>query len=168
MATTTGTASSPAEKAAATRKKNAVKRSTTAKKAAATRRETTAAKQAAQARQDIKSPVLRAGKMAEKAVLVPVGAALIAREEVASTFDDLRTSYSTRRKAEQKLNRFERRGTSAVKKMERELRSMVKSIETRTEPVTKNVELVTARVENVVVSGRSAAAKVQERITALA
>ena len=168
MATTTSTASSPAQKAAATRKKAAVKRSTTAKKAAATRRETTAAKQAAQAKQDIKSPVVRAGRMAEKAVLVPVGAALVAREGVASTIDELRTSYSTRRKTEQKLNHFERRGTSAVKRVERELRSVIKGIETRTEPVAKNVELVTARVENVVVSGRNAAAKVQERITALA
>jgi len=168
MATTTSTATTPAEKAAATRKKNAVKRSTSAKKAAATRRETTAAKQAAQAKQDIKSPVARAGKMAEKAVLVPVGAALIAREDVASTLDELRASYSTRRKTEQKLHRFERRGTTAVKNVERELRSMMKGIETRTEPVAKNVELVTARVENVVASGRNAAAKVQERITALA
>jgi hypothetical protein len=169
MATTATPASTPAEKAAATRKKNAVKRSTTAKKAAATRRQTTAAKQAAEAKQDIiKNPVKRAGAMAEKAVLVPVGAALVAREGVASTIEELRASYSTRKKTESELRRFERRGTTAVKRVEREMRSMMKGIESRTEPVTKNVELVTARVENAVASGRNAAAKVQERITARA
>jgi len=168
MATTATPASTPAQKAAATRKKNAVKRSTTAKKAAATRRENSAAEQTGRVKQEIRTPIKRAGEMAPKVVLVPVGAALIAREELASTISDLRANYSTRRKTENELHRFERRGTSAVKKIEREMRSMVKGIETRTEPVSKPVELVAARVENAVVSGRSAAAKVQERIASLA
>lgn len=164
--TTAAKRSATAQKAATTRKTQATKRSTTAKKAAATRRQTTAAKQAAQAKQETKTSARRAGVMAEKAVLVPVGAALIARDGVMSTIDDLRTSYSTRNKAEQELRRFERRGTSAVKGIERDVKSMIKDIERNR--VTKNVELVTARVENAVASGRNAAAKVTERITALA
>lgn len=168
MATTASPASSPAEKAAATRKKNAVKRSTTAKKAAATRRQNAADEQAEQVKQEIRTPIRRAGEIAPKVVLVPVGAALIAREGVVTTIGDLRANYSTRRKTELELRRFERRGTSAVKKIERDVRSMFKGLETRSEPVTKPVELVAARVENAVASGRSAAAKVQERIIALA
>jgi hypothetical protein len=193
MATTTAnstSASTAAKKAAATRKRNATKRSTTATKAAATRRQTTAAKQAAETKQEAKTSIKRAGVMAEKAVLVPVGAALIARDEVKSTIDELRKSYSTRNKTENELRRFERRGTSAIKgierdvkksrakierelrqrriRVERDLKSMIKDIDKRTAPVTKNVELVGARVENVVASGRNAAAKVSERITALA
>jgi len=164
MATTATPASTPAQKAAATRKKNAVKRSTTAKKAAATRRENSAAEQTGRVKQEIRTPIKRAGEMAPKVVLVPVGAALVARDELAN----LRSHYSTRRKTENELHRFERRGSSAVKKLERDLRSAFKGIETRTEPVTKPVELVAARVENVVVSGRSTAAKLQERIASLA
>jgi len=206
MATTTTTSNTPAQKAAATRKTNAAKRSTTAqkaattrktkatkrsttaKKAAATRRQTTAAKQAAEVKQETKTNVRRVGGMAEKAVLVPMGAALVARDGVMSTIGDLRASYSTRNKAEQELRRFERRGSSVVKgierdvkkgrtrierelrqrrtRVERDVKSVIKDIEANA--VTKNVELVSARVENAVASGRNAAAKVQERITALA
>lgn len=157
-------ASTAAQKAATTRKTNATKRSTTAKKAAATRRRNAAADQAAETRRELKVPVARAGSIAEKAVLVPVGAALVARDTVMDTIGDLRATYSTRTKTKQELRRFERRGSTAAKRVERDLRSMVKGIE----PVTKNVEFVAARFENVVAGGRNAAAKVQERITAIA
>ena len=110
------------------------------------------------------------------------------RDAVMETVEDLRTKYSTRTKAEQQLRRFERRGSSAVKgierdakktrtRVERELRQRRARIESeikkvRTAPVVKNAELVTARVENVVQSGRTAATKasttVQERIASLA
>jgi len=116
-------------------------------------------------------------------VLVPVGAALIARDRVRTSVEELRATYSTRKKTENELRRFERRGTSALKTVERELRdrrtrlekefrAVIKDIETRTEPVVKNVELVGARVENAVQGGRTAATKasatVQERLAALA
>ena len=114
----------------------------------------------------------------------------IARDEVRSTIDELRTSYGTRSKAKQKLSRFERRGSSALKgieravkkrttrvekefkKVEKELKGVVKDIEIRSEPVMKNVELVGARIENVYARGRGVATKasttVQERIAAVA
>jgi hypothetical protein len=187
MATTTS--NTAARKAAQTRKTQAVKRSTSAKKAAATRRQSSAAKQAAQTRREFKTPVVRAGEIVERTVLVPVGAALIARDGALATIDELRSRYSTRRKAENELRRFERRGVRAVKRLEREvknsrtrferelkrrsaqverkLRSTARDIESGSEPVTRNVEYVTARVENVAQDGRDAAAKVSERIAAL-
>jgi len=167
-----------AAKAAATRKKNATKRSTTATKAAGTRAanrgaaarsttarkakataarsRTSAAKTAADAKNEIKTPLTRATDMAEKVVLVPVGAALVARDEAVAAFDDLRSSYGSRTKAKQELRRFERRGSSAVRGV--------------TEPVKKNVELVGARIEHAYEAGLTAATKastsVQERIAA--
>jgi hypothetical protein len=211
-------ASSAAQKAATTRKTNATKRSTAAKKAAetraakrgttaratATRRaksdvkataaraETTAARKAAQAKAETKSTVGKAAEYAEKAVFVPVGATLVARDVLLETVDELRAKYNTRTKAESQLRRFERRGSTAVKgierdakktrtrlerelrerraKMERELRKVRSDISSA--PVVKNAELVTARVENVVQTGRTAATKasttVQERIASLA
>ena len=203
-----------AVKAAATRKTNATKRSTAAKKAAGTRaanrgaaaRSTTArkakataargrtnaAKTAADANNEIQSPLSRATDIAEKVVLVPVGAALIARDEVVATFADLRSSYGTRAKARQELRRFERRGSSAVKgierdakktrtrverelrqrrsRLEKELRRVDQELKGVTEPVKKNVELAGARIENAYTTGRTAATKAstsaQERIAA--
>jgi hypothetical protein len=203
-----------AVKAAATRKKNATKRSTAAKKAAATRaanrgaaaRSTTArkakataargrtnaAKTANEAKHEIQTPLHRAADIAEKVVLVPVGAALVARDEVVATFEDLRSSYATTTKAKQELRRFERRGSSAVKdierdakktrtrverelrqrrsRLEKELRRVDRELRGVTEPVKKNVELAGARIENAYTTGRSAATKattsVQERIAA--
>jgi hypothetical protein len=183
-----------AEKAATTRKVDATKRSTAAKKGAETRasnrgaaarttaqRKTTAtakragataAKETAQAKGFVKTRAERAAEMAEKSVLVPVGAALVTRDRVAAAIDELRSTYSTRKKTENELKRFERRGTSALKSIEKDVRSMIKDIETRTGPVVKNVELVGARVENVVQGGRTAATKasttVQERLASLA
>jgi hypothetical protein len=222
MAETTSQSKTPSQttretaavKAATTRKTNATKRSTTAKKAAGTRAanrgaaarattarkakasaargRTTAAKTAADAKNEIKTPLSRATDMAERVVMVPVGAALIAREEVVATLEDLRSSYGSRAKAKQELNRFERRGSSAVKgierdakktrtRVERELRQRRNRLEKElkrvdaelkgvTEPVKKNVELAGARIENAFVTGRTAATKastsVQERIAA--
>ncbi|MCA1656654.1 MAG: hypothetical protein LC713_02920 [Actinobacteria bacterium] len=216
----TAAAKASAQKAATTRKKNATKRSTTAKKAAATRAanrgsaarttaarktrttarttaaraETQAAKAAAEARHETKSGVRYATDIAEKAVLVPVGATLIARDAISATIDGIRKTYNTRTKASNELRRFERRGSSAFKGIERdakkartrverelregrasvekELRARTEGIKTRTEPVVKNAEFVTARVENVVQGGRTAATqastKVSERIAGLA
>ena len=180
--------SATARKAAATRKANATKRSTTAKKAAQTR----AAKRgsATRSRNAVKSPVARVGGLAEKAVLVPVGVTLVTRERLLAAIDETRATYSTRKKAENEIGRYERRAASALRSIERdvsrtrdrvgselrsgrtrvekEVRALIEDIETRTSPVVNNVGVVGARVENVVQSGRSAAtrasATVQERL----
>jgi hypothetical protein len=190
MAETTATPKpdtlTPAEKAAATRKRDAAKRSATAKKAAqtraanvreankpkptASRTRTAAAKDAAETTEALKSPVMRAGEIAEKAVLVQVGAALIARERVTDAVDKVRSTYSTRKKTETQLRRFERRGTTALKSIERDAKKTRDRIEKDIRSFAKDatsLDLVTARVENAVQSGKTAATKATDRIVSL-
>jgi hypothetical protein len=190
--------------ATTTRKANATKRSTAAKKAAATRatnqaatarKRSAAAKKAAETRAELaKTPVDRAVEYAEKAVLVPVGAALIARETVVSTVEGIRSNYSTQAKAEAQLRRFERRGTTARNRVEREVKKtrtrverelrqrrtraqrLLKQNRTRVEREVKsrqkNLDLAGARFENVVQTGLTNAtqlsAEVQKRLAAIA
>ncbi|MDP8967746.1 MAG: hypothetical protein M3N04_04030, partial [Actinomycetota bacterium] len=73
----------------------------------------------AEAKQEVQRPVAR---VAETAVLVPVGAALVARDGISSALDDIRSRYGTRASAERELRRFERRGSSALKRVERDAR----------------------------------------------
>ena len=53
------------------------------------------------------------GDYAERAVLIPVGAALIARDRVVSTVSETISSYSSSTKAQAQLKKFERRGATA-------------------------------------------------------
>jgi len=69
------------------------------------------------------------GDYAERAVLIPVGAALIARDKVLSGVNDTITSYSSTSKAQAQLRKFERRGTTARKRLEREVRKARTSVE---------------------------------------
>jgi hypothetical protein len=62
------------------------------------------------------------GDYAERAVLIPVGAALIARDRVVSSVSDTISSYSSPSKAQAQLRRFERRGVTARNRLEREIR----------------------------------------------
>jgi hypothetical protein len=130
MATQTRTARQAAgEKAAPTRKRNAAKRSATGTKASA-RQTTNAARGTARAarstaqqsartagrRADEASSRLRAlTRQAERAVLIPVGAALEARDAVIGTV----RIYSDRRTAKRRLDRFERRGERAIRRNRR-------------------------------------------------
>ena len=57
-----------------------------------------------------------------RAVLIPVGAALIARDRVFSTVNDAISSYGSTTKAQAQLRRFERRGNTARNRLEREVR----------------------------------------------
>jgi hypothetical protein len=187
---------------------NATKRSTTAKKAAATRsrnqaaaarKRSTATKKAAETRRELaKTPVVRVTEYAERAVLIPVGAALVARDNVVSTVEQLRTSLTSREQAEKELaaqrkrigtdlKRFERRGRSernrverrvktARTRVERELRQRRTRVEREIRSTRKDVgaqaDLLTARVENFVQSritgGTKATTKVQERVADVA
>lgn len=62
------------------------------------------------------------GDYAERAVLIPVGAALTARDRVVSTVNGAISVYSTPSKAQAQLRRFERRGATARNRLEREVR----------------------------------------------
>jgi hypothetical protein len=68
------------------------------------------------------NPVERAQVLAERAVLVPIGATLLVRDSVVSTVKDLASSYSTRAGIERELERYERRGSSARTRLERRVR----------------------------------------------
>src|ERR1019366_3099069 len=62
------------------------------------------------------------GDYAERAVLIPVGAALIARDRVVSTVSDTLSIYSSTTKAQAQLRRFERRGATARNRLDRQVR----------------------------------------------
>jgi hypothetical protein len=69
-----------------------------------------------------KTPVEQAQQIAERAVLVPVGASLVARDNLVSTVKGLSTKYRTRTGLERELRRFERRGATARNRFERQVR----------------------------------------------
>jgi|ERR1700677_2607266 hypothetical protein len=118
------------------------------------------------------------GDYAERAVLIPVGAALIARERVVSTVSDTLSIYSSPTKTQAQLRKFERRGLTARNRLEREVRkarvrverelrlrrrkieSTVSDLEERRDTLAKNGGDIANRVPEL-------ANKVQERILSL-
>jgi hypothetical protein len=111
MATTSNTTPGAARKSPAQRK------ATTTRKTAAKSRtaSTTTSTQP-------KTPVEQAQELAERAVLVPVGASLLARDNLVSTVKGLATRYRTRASFERELKRYERRGVTARNRFERQVR----------------------------------------------
>ena len=121
---------------------------------------------------------LTLGDYAERAVLIPVGAALIARDRVVSTVSDTISSYSSTTRAQAQLRRFERRGVTARNRLEREVRkarvrverelrqrrreieSTVSELEERRDAITKNSGDLATRVPDL-------ANRVQDRILSL-
>lgn len=73
-------------------------------------------------RESTQSGIGAVGSYAERAVLIPVGAALIARERLLGGVNDVISSYSTAKKTQAQLHRFERRGLSARDRVEHEAR----------------------------------------------
>jgi hypothetical protein len=69
-----------------------------------------------------KTVVDQAQEIAERAVLVPVGASLLVRDNLVSTVKGLATRYSTRAGFEKELKRYERRGVTARNRFERQVR----------------------------------------------
>jgi hypothetical protein len=110
------------------------------------------------------------GDYTERAVLIPVGAALIARDRVVSTVSDTISSYGSTAKAQAQLRRFERRGTTARNRLEREVRKArvrverelrqrrrdleqtVNTLEERRDAVAKNVTELPNRVQERILS----------------
>ncbi len=58
----------------------------------------------------------------ERAVLVPLGAGLLARDNLVSTAKGVATKYRTRGSLEREFKRYERRGASARNRFERQVR----------------------------------------------
>jgi hypothetical protein len=125
------------------------------------------------------------GDYAERAVLIPVGAALIARDRVVESVTDTFSSYSSTTKAQAQLRRFERRGVTARKRLEREVRkarvrverelrqrrrvieSTVSDLEDRRDAFTKNGSELANKVPEFANRVPEFANKVQERILSL-
>jgi hypothetical protein len=66
--------------------------------------------------------VQQAQQIAERAVLVPVGASLLVQENIVSTVKGFATKYRTRTSVERELKRYERRGVTARNRFERQVR----------------------------------------------
>ncbi|MBV9416959.1 MAG: hypothetical protein JO363_18390 [Solirubrobacterales bacterium] len=60
--------------------------------------------------------------LAERAVLVPVGASLVASDSLVSTVKGLASKYRSRSNLERELKRYERRGVTARNRFERQIR----------------------------------------------
>lgn len=126
--TTSGQTTAPTrgQKAAATRKRNATRKSATATKsnarrtAASTR--TTARRATSATTAESRVRATQAQQIAERVVLVPVGASLMARDNVVSTVKGFATKYRTRAGVERELRRYERRGVTARNRFERQVR----------------------------------------------
>jgi hypothetical protein len=69
-----------------------------------------------------KTPVEQAQTIAERAVLVPVGASLMARDNLVGTVKGLTTRYRSRAGLEREIKRFERRGATERNRFERQVR----------------------------------------------
>ena len=115
------------------------------------------------------------GEYAERALLIPVGVALTARDRVVSSVSDTISNYSSSSRAQAQLRRFERRGATARNRLEREVRKArvrverqlrqrrreigrsVGDLEQRRDTVAKNSSEIANEVAN----------RVQERILSL-
>ncbi len=137
--TTTGARKTPARP----RKTTAARKTTTTRKTTATRRPRSSTTTSTQP----KTQVGQAQQLAERAVLVPVGASLLARDNLVSTVKGFATKYRTRASFERELKRYERRGVTARNRVERQIRK------TRTR-VEREVRQRRTRVERTVTQNR--------------
>jgi hypothetical protein len=103
---------------------------------------------------------------AERAVLIPVGAALIARDRVVSSVSDTISSYSSPSRAQAQLKRFERRGATARNRLEREVRKtrvrVERKLRQRRRVIEKSVSDLEARRDAVAKNGSELANRVPE------
>src|SRR2546427_5543728 len=196
MPTTAGTRRSSAKGAAKTARKTSTtrragagarkRRTTKVKASGAKARRTRALRRSASASRPAQSTtgapelsVASFGDYAERALLIPVGAALMARDRVISSVNDTISSYSTSAKAQAQLRRFERRGATARNRLEREVRKtrirFERELRQRRRRVEKGVSKLERRRDTVAKNGSDFASRrvpelanaVQERILSL-
>jgi hypothetical protein len=67
--------------------------------------------------------------LAERAILIPVGAGLVVRDDIVSTVRGFATRYVTRAGLERELRRYEKRGGVVRTRLERRIRRRRKGIE---------------------------------------
>jgi len=169
----------PAAKAAAsTRATRTTKRSKATKRSAATKARASRTRAVHQTEAAVKSAQTASrdnaqvfGDYAERAVLIPVGAALIARDRVVNSVTDTFSTVSSTSKTQQQLKRFERRGVTARKRLEREVRKarvrVERELRLRRREIGKTVNEIDDRRETFAKNGTDLANQVQERILSL-
>lgn len=115
--------------------------------------------------------VTTVGETAERAVMIPVGAALIARERVVSTVNETFTTYTSPSKTQAQLKKFERRGVTARRRVEREIRKtrvrVERDLRHRRREIEKAIGEIEERGEAIAQSLQdipSLAERVQERL----
>jgi predicted nucleic acid-binding Zn-ribbon protein len=87
------------------------------------------------------------GDYAERAVLIPVGAALIARDRVVDGVSDTLSTYSSTSKTQAQLRRFERRGATARSRLEREVRKARVRVERQLRERRTSIESTVSELE---------------------
>jgi hypothetical protein len=116
-------------------------------------------------------PVEAIGDYAERVVLIPVGATLIARDRVVSSVSDTISTVSSPTKTQAQLRRFERRGVTARKRLEREVRKtrtrVERELRQRRRRVERTVSSLESRRDKLAKDGAELANRVQERVLSL-
>ncbi len=107
--------------------------------------------------------------LAERAILVPVGASLVMRDNLVSTAKGLRTRYTTRTGLERELRRYEKRATTARTRLERQVRRRRAKLERELRQRRRRVERAVAqnrkRVERDIVAVRKDVSKRSDVVT---
>jgi hypothetical protein len=108
------------------------------------------------------------GQYAERAVLIPVGVALTARDRFLSSVNGAISNYSTPAKAQAQLRRFERRGVTARNRLEREVRKarvrVERQVRRRRREIERTVGELGDRRETVAKNGTGLANEVATRL----
>jgi hypothetical protein len=108
------------------------------------------------------------GDYAERALLIPVGVALTARDRVLSGVNDTISNYSTSTKAQAQLRRYERRGATARNRLERQVRKtrvrVERELRQRRREIERTVSELEERRDAVAKNGSDLANRVQERV----
>ncbi len=161
----------PARKATARSKATTTQSKATTAKAARTRAIHQSESAARQAQTATRETVGVFGDYAERAVLIPVGVALTARDQLVTTVGDTISSYSSTSKAQAQLRRFERRGATARNRLEREVRKarvrVERELRQRRREIEKTVTDLEKRRDAVAKNGSELVDQVQERILSL-
>jgi hypothetical protein len=158
-------AKKPARKAASARRKpTATQAKATQAKAARTRAVHQTESALSQAETATRETAGVVGNYAERAVLIPVGVALTARDKVVSSVSDTISTYSTTNKAQAQLRRFERRGATARNRLEREVRKARVRVERELRQRRREIQKTVSELED---NGTELAGRVQERVLSL-
>ena len=91
-------------------------------------------------RKQPRTRIEHAQAIAERAVLVPIGASLVARDNLVSTVRGLATKYTTRSGLQREIKRYERRGGTERNRFERQVRTTRSRFETEVQHRRSNVE----------------------------